>query len=83
MDFFFLLSPDLFLRFQLKVRESEESIGNHESFHDSMLNMEKWLMIMKQKLESFHGLDGEWNIEGRVHEAEVCAFVCAEALLHL
>ncbi|XP_010775302.1 nesprin-3-like, partial [Notothenia coriiceps] len=32
--------------------------------------MEKWLMIMKQKLESFHSQSGEWSIEGRQHEAE-------------
>ncbi|KAF0044692.1 nesprin-3 isoform X2 [Scophthalmus maximus] len=54
-----------------KVHESEESIALHESFHDSLLNMEKWLMIMKQKLNSFHSSSsGEWSIEGRQHEAE-------------
>ncbi|KAF3844368.1 hypothetical protein F7725_007531 [Dissostichus mawsoni] len=40
------------------------------SFHNSLLNREKWLMIMKQKLESFHSQSGEWSIEGRQHEAE-------------
>ncbi|XP_063764774.1 nesprin-3 isoform X2 [Eleginops maclovinus] len=55
---------------RLKVPESEDSIADHESFHDSLLNMEKWLMIMKQKLESFHSQSGEWSIEGRQHEAE-------------
>nr|XP_046268346.1 nesprin-3 [Scatophagus argus] len=55
---------------KLKVHESEESIIDHESFHDSLLNIEKWLMIMKQKLESFHSPSGEWSIEGRHHEAQ-------------
>ncbi|XP_034418944.1 nesprin-3 isoform X2 [Cyclopterus lumpus] len=55
---------------RVKVHESEESIADHESFHDSLLNIEKWLMIMKQKLESFHSPPGEWSIEGRQHEAE-------------
>ena len=65
---------------QVKVQESEESISDHESFHDSLLNIEKWLMIMKQKLESFHTPPGEWSIEGRQHEAEVCVFLhlCAQ-----
>uniref|UniRef100_A0A8D3AY95 KASH domain-containing protein n=1 Tax=Scophthalmus maximus TaxID=52904 RepID=A0A8D3AY95_SCOMX len=54
-----------------KAVRSEESIALHESFHDSLLNMEKWLMIMKQKLNSFHSSSsGEWSIEGRQHEAE-------------
>ncbi|XP_041810004.1 nesprin-3 [Chelmon rostratus] len=55
---------------RVKVHESEENIVEHESFHDSLLNIEKWLMIMKQKLESFHSPSGEWSVEGRQHEAE-------------
>ncbi|XP_034531179.1 nesprin-3 [Notolabrus celidotus] len=55
---------------RVKVHESEESIADHESFHDSLLNIEKWLMIMKQKLESFHSPTGGWSIEGRQHEAQ-------------
>ncbi|KAM9842319.1 nesprin-3 [Aulostomus maculatus] len=54
----------------VKVQESEESIAEHESFHDSLLNVEKWLMIMKQKLESFHSPSGHWSVDGRKHEAE-------------
>lgn len=57
--------------YQIKVNESEENIAEHESFHDNILNMEKWLMIMRQKLESFRGSDGEWSINNRQHEAEV------------
>ncbi|XP_051806282.1 nesprin-3 [Acanthochromis polyacanthus] len=55
---------------RVKVNESEESIAEHESFHERLLNIEKWLMIMKQKLESFHSPSGEWSVEGRQHEAE-------------
>lgn len=57
--------------YQLKVNESEDSISAHESFHESLLNMEKWLMIMRQKLESFHEPNGEWSLGNRQHEAEV------------
>lgn len=56
---------------QMKVNESEESILEHESFHESLLNMEKWLMIMRQKLESFRGANGEWSVVNRQHEAAV------------
>lgn len=55
----------------MKVNSSEDNIAEHEGFHDSLLNIEKWLMIMKQKLESFHSLSGEWRVEGRQQEAEV------------
>ncbi|KAG8013684.1 Nesprin-3, partial [Nibea albiflora] len=55
---------------RVKLHESEENIAQHESFYESLLNIQKWLMIMRQKLESFHGPSGEWSIEGRQHEAE-------------
>uniref|UniRef100_A0AAQ4RN95 Spectrin repeat containing, nuclear envelope family member 3 n=1 Tax=Gasterosteus aculeatus aculeatus TaxID=481459 RepID=A0AAQ4RN95_GASAC len=55
---------------RVKVHDSEESISAHESFHDSLLNLEKWLMIMRQRLESFHSPPAEWSVEGRQHEAE-------------
>ncbi|XP_016105644.1 nesprin-3-like [Sinocyclocheilus grahami] len=55
---------------RMKVNESEENIAEHESFHDNILNMEKWLMIMRQKLESFRRSNGEWSIDNRQHEAE-------------
>jgi len=57
--------------YQMKVNESEKSIAEHESLHENILNLEKWLMIMRQKLESFRGSDGEWSIDNRQHEAEV------------
>lgn len=55
---------------RIKMNESEENIVEHERFHDNMLNLEKWLMIMRQKLESFRGENGEWGIENRQQEAE-------------
>ncbi|XP_060736451.1 nesprin-3 [Tachysurus vachellii] len=60
----------LYKAVRVKVTESEESILEHESFHESLLNMEKWLMIMRQKLESFRGANGEWSVANRQHEAE-------------
>ncbi|XP_062863502.1 nesprin-3 isoform X2 [Trichomycterus rosablanca] len=60
----------LYKAVRAKVNEGEESVLEHENFHDSMLNVEKWLMIMRQKLESFRGPDGDWSVENRQHEAE-------------
>ncbi|KAM9354470.1 LOW QUALITY PROTEIN: nesprin-3 [Pholidichthys leucotaenia] len=66
-----------------KVHESEENIAQHENFHESFLNMKKWLMIMNQKLESFHIPGGGWSIEGRQHEAERALGSCPEKELQL
>ncbi|XP_035235597.1 nesprin-3 isoform X1 [Anguilla anguilla] len=60
----------LYKTIRVKVNESEQSIAEHENFHESLLSLEKWLMIMKQKLESFCSGSGEWSVENRLHEAE-------------
>ncbi|XP_014066751.2 nesprin-3 isoform X1 [Salmo salar] len=60
----------LYKSVRVKVKKSEESIGEHESFHESLLNVEKWLMIMRQKLESYRSSTGEWSLDNRQHEAE-------------
>ncbi|XP_057715850.1 nesprin-3 isoform X2 [Corythoichthys intestinalis] len=57
-------------QFMVKLQESEERIADHSNFHDRLLNLQKWLMIMKQKLESFKSPKGEWSIESREHEAQ-------------
>nr|XP_057913320.1 nesprin-3 isoform X2 [Doryrhamphus excisus] len=55
---------------RVRLHESEESIAEHERFHESLLNVEKCLMVMKQKMESFKSATGDWSVEGRQHEAE-------------
>ncbi|XP_028827746.1 nesprin-3 isoform X2 [Denticeps clupeoides] len=60
----------LYTKVRVKVNESEQSVVEHEDFHDSLLNLEKWLMIMRQKLESFRGPNGDWSVENRQREAE-------------
>ncbi|XP_054652912.1 nesprin-3 isoform X2 [Dunckerocampus dactyliophorus] len=55
---------------RVKLRESEEGVAEHECFHDSLLNVEKCLMVMKQKMDSFKSAAGDWSVAGRQHEAE-------------
>ncbi|XP_045070845.1 golgin subfamily A member 6-like protein 2, partial [Coregonus clupeaformis] len=60
----------LYKAIRVKVKESEECTGEHESFLESLLNVEKWLMIMRQKLESYRSSAGKWSVDNRQHEAE-------------
>ncbi|XP_024909842.1 nesprin-3 isoform X2 [Cynoglossus semilaevis] len=55
---------------QKKVLESDHTVADHEDFHDNCLNMEKWLKIMKQKLQSFQISPGKWSLEGRQQEVQ-------------
>lgn len=60
----------LYKHVRSKVNECDQSICDHENLHESLLNVEKWLMIMRQKLESYRSPSGEWSVENRQHEAE-------------
>ncbi|KAM9804019.1 nesprin-3 [Neosynchiropus ocellatus] len=55
---------------KIKVQQCEECVTQHESFHENLLNVEKWLIITSQKLKSFLNPSGHWSIEGREHEAQ-------------
>ncbi|CAL1575732.1 unnamed protein product [Knipowitschia caucasica] len=61
---------NLYTVVKMKVHGSEENIAEHQRFQDSLLNLEKWMMIMRQKLESFHCSSGQWSVQGRHQEAE-------------
>uniref|UniRef100_A0A3P9P8Z1 Spectrin repeat containing, nuclear envelope family member 3 n=1 Tax=Poecilia reticulata TaxID=8081 RepID=A0A3P9P8Z1_POERE len=36
----------------VKVRDCDDIVSDHECFHGDLLNMEKWIMVMRQKLDS-------------------------------
>ncbi|XP_019725619.1 nesprin-3 isoform X5 [Hippocampus comes] len=55
---------------EVNLHESEKSIVDHAHFHDNFLNIEKWCIVMKQKLESFKIPTGEWSLESREDEAQ-------------
>ncbi|KAM8851774.1 nesprin-3 isoform 1-T3 [Synchiropus picturatus] len=57
-------------RVKMKVQQCEEGVALHESFHENLLNIEKWLIISSQKLKSFLNPSGHGSIEGREHEAQ-------------
>lgn len=60
---------------QVKVQEAEGVVSDHERFHGDLLNMEKWMMVMRQKLESFCSSSGGWSLEGRRPEAQVSVLI--------
>ncbi|XP_030633286.1 nesprin-3 [Chanos chanos] len=74
----------LYKAVRTKVNECEDGIEKHQNFHENLLNVEKWLMIMRQKLDSFRGTSGEWSVEDRQHEAEraLGEFPAKELQLH-
>ncbi|XP_012709706.2 nesprin-3 isoform X1 [Fundulus heteroclitus] len=61
---------ELHRRVMVKVQDCEEIVSDHESFQSELLHTEKWMMVMRQKLESFRSSAGVWSVEGRRAEAQ-------------
>ncbi|MEQ2177844.1 hypothetical protein GOODEAATRI_007820 [Goodea atripinnis] len=71
---------ELHRRVMVKVQDCAEIVSDHESFHSDLLNTEKWMMVMSQKLDSFCSSTGGWSVEGRQPEAQV-AFLILRRLI--
>uniref|UniRef100_A0A1A7YWF7 Spectrin repeat containing, nuclear envelope family member 3 n=1 Tax=Iconisemion striatum TaxID=60296 RepID=A0A1A7YWF7_9TELE len=56
-------------RVRVKVQEAQETVSDHQSFHGNLLNMQKWMMVMRQKLESFCSQSGGRTVITRHPEA--------------
>ncbi|XP_036406223.1 nesprin-3-like [Megalops cyprinoides] len=61
---------DLCKDVRVRVDESEQNVADHRGFQEGLLDMEKWLLEMRQRLESFCSRSGEWSLENRHKKAE-------------
>uniref|UniRef100_A0A3P9P940 Spectrin repeat containing, nuclear envelope family member 3 n=1 Tax=Poecilia reticulata TaxID=8081 RepID=A0A3P9P940_POERE len=68
---------------RVKVRDCDDIVSDHECFHGDLLNMEKWIMVMRQKLDSFCSPTGGWSVEGRRPEAQKLLGEFPEKEVHL
>ncbi|XP_072221011.1 nesprin-3 isoform X2 [Leuresthes tenuis] len=57
-------------RVMVRVQQTKDGVLNHQNFHGRMLNLQQWMMVMKQKLESFCSAAGGWSVTGRRREAQ-------------
>uniref|UniRef100_A0A1A8GNZ7 Spectrin repeat containing, nuclear envelope family member 3 n=1 Tax=Nothobranchius korthausae TaxID=1143690 RepID=A0A1A8GNZ7_9TELE len=57
-------------RVRVKVQEAQETVSDHQSFHGDLLHMQKWMMVMRQKLESFCSQSGGRTVLTRHPEAQ-------------
>ncbi|PWA16375.1 hypothetical protein CCH79_00004451 [Gambusia affinis] len=74
---------ELHRRVTVKVHDCDDIVSDHECFHGDLLNMEKWIMVMRQKLDSFCSPTGGWSVEGRRPEAQKLLGEFPEKELHL
>ncbi|XP_019337172.2 nesprin-3 isoform X1 [Alligator mississippiensis] len=67
------------------IEQSEKHVQRHWKFNEKLSDLQQWIAVTEQKLESYQGANGERNMESRVADLErlLAEFPDKEFQLHL
>ncbi|NXA37094.1 SYNE3 protein, partial [Eudromia elegans] len=70
---------------EMMIQQSEEHIQKHWAFNDKLSDLQHWITVTTEKLESYQHADGERSIGSRMAELErlLAEFPDKEIQLHL
>ncbi|XP_018862562.1 nesprin-3 isoform X3 [Parus major] len=67
------------------IQQSEDHVQKHWAYNDKLSDLQQWISVTREKIESCQDADGEQNTEGRLEDLErlLAEFPDKEILLHL
>ncbi|XP_051834391.1 nesprin-3 [Antechinus flavipes] len=71
---------------EITMEQSQKHVQEHWTFNHKLWELQQWIGIAKQKLESYQGNEGQWKVNGQsVEDIErlVAEFPDKEVQLHL
>ncbi|XP_074147480.1 nesprin-3 isoform X2 [Sminthopsis crassicaudata] len=71
---------------EITVEQSQKHVQEHWTFKHKLWELQQWIGIVRQKLESYQGNEGQWKVNGQsVEDIErlVAEFPDKEVQLHL
>ncbi|NWT40511.1 SYNE3 protein, partial [Chroicocephalus maculipennis] len=70
---------------ELMIKQSEEYVQKHWAYNDKLSDLQRWITVTTEKIDSYQDVDGEQNTEGRVADLErwLAEFPDKEVQLHL
>ncbi|NXL41134.1 SYNE3 protein, partial [Podilymbus podiceps] len=70
---------------EMMIQQSEEHVQKHWVYNDKLSDLQQWITVTMEKIDSYQGADGEQNTEGRVADLEtwLAEFPDKEIQLHL
>ncbi|NWU95959.1 SYNE3 protein, partial [Upupa epops] len=70
---------------EMMIQQSEEHIQKHWVYNDKLSDLQQWITLTTEKIDSLQGSDGEKNPEGRVADLKrwLAEFPDKEIQLHL
>ncbi|XP_042646650.1 nesprin-3 isoform X2 [Tyto alba] len=78
-------SQDLKRSLEMMIQQSEEHVQKHWAYKDKLSDLQQWIRVTTEKIDSYKGADVEQNTEGRVADLErwLAEFPDKEIKLHL
>uniref|UniRef100_A0A663DU48 Nesprin-3 n=1 Tax=Aquila chrysaetos chrysaetos TaxID=223781 RepID=A0A663DU48_AQUCH len=70
---------------EMMIQQSEEHVQKHWAYNDKLSDLQQWITVTTERIDSYRGADGEQNTEGRVADLErwLAEFPDKEIQLHL
>ncbi|KAF1497344.1 Nesprin-3, partial [Eudyptula minor novaehollandiae] len=70
---------------EMMIQQSEEHVQKHWAYSDKLSDLQQWITVTTEKIDSYQGADGEQNTEGRVADLKrwLAEFPDKEIQLHL
>ncbi|XP_018087890.1 nesprin-3 isoform X2 [Xenopus laevis] len=56
---------------EINMRKIKAYINDHLIFNGKLLDLQHWLMVTRQELESFQDSNGHWDVESREKEIQI------------
>ncbi|NWU36763.1 SYNE3 protein, partial [Hylia prasina] len=70
---------------EMMIQQSEDHVQKHWVYNDKLSDLQQWISVTREKIDSFQDADGEQNPEGRLEDLErlLAEFPDKEIQLHL
>ncbi|NXI03672.1 SYNE3 protein, partial [Pachycephala philippinensis] len=67
------------------IQQSEDHVQKHWAYNDKLSDLQQWISVTREKIDSYQGADGEQNTEGGLEDLErwLAEFPDKEIHLHL
>ncbi|KAF4801003.1 spectrin repeat containing nuclear envelope family member 3 [Turdus rufiventris] len=70
---------------EMMIQQSEDHVQKHWAYNDKLSDLQQWISVTREKIDSCQDADGEQNMEGRLEDLErlLTEFPDKEIQLHL
>ncbi|XP_075470553.1 nesprin-3 isoform X2 [Ascaphus truei] len=68
---------------EINIRKNKQHINDHWVFNNKLLDLQRWIMVTRQELESYQGSSGAWKVASSERDIERLLAEVSEKEIHL